>query len=255
MVYSVTRSPVKGPRNSASVSNCQNCSRQESLLGRPPRMPTPLVGGKLVKLATVFLAPLVALLLFLPAPAYAASVVTLQQADAPPPAPTPEAKPEPKPEAKPETKPGPAPEAAAEPPAEHSLEPTAQPTADPTAEPTEEPTAEPTPEPTPEPDASNPIVDLHATAGRLRGRVEIGWSIAPDQGGGTVFVVERSTNGGSWRPVKACFVPFDGEAKSYGCTDSRLSSGTTYAYRVCLTGKPTSCSNASPSEPVSVKAP
>ncbi|MFN8467574.1 MAG: hypothetical protein U0X20_18585 [Caldilineaceae bacterium] len=70
-----------------------------------------------------------------------------------------------------------------------------------------------------------------------------------------MFVVERSTNGGSWRPVKACFVPFDGEAKSYGCTDSRLSSGTTYAYRVCLTSKPTSCSNAAPTEPVSVKAP
>ena len=217
-----------------------------------------------MKLATVFFTPLVALLLLLlPAPAYAASVVTLQQADAPPPAPTPEIKPEPKSEAKSEAKPGTALETPAEPPAEPTVEPTAEPTVEPTAEPTAEPTVEPTPEPTVEPtleptpelEASTSITDLHATAGRLRGRVEIGWSIASEQDGGTVFVVERSTNGGSWRPVKACFVPFDGEAKSYGCTDSRLSSGTTYAYRVCLTSKPTSCSNASPTEPVSVKAP
>jgi hypothetical protein len=217
-----------------------------------------------VKLATVFFIPLVALLLLLlPAPAYAASLVTLQQADAPPPAPTPEIKPEPKSEAKSEAKPGTALETPAEPPAELTVEPTAEPTVEPTAEPTAEPTVEPTLEPTVEPtveptpelEASTSITDLHATAGRLRGRVEIGWSIASEQDGGTVFVVERSTNGGSWRPVKACFVPFDGEAKSYGCTDSRLSSGTTYAYRVCLTSKPTSCSNASPTEPVSVKAP
>ncbi len=217
-----------------------------------------------MKLATVFFTPLVALLLLLlPAPAYAASLVTLQQADAPPPAPTPEIKPEPKSEAKSEAKPGTALETPAEPPAEPTVEPTAEPTVEPTAEPTAEPTVEPTLEPTVEPtveptpelEASTSITDLHATAGRLRGRVEIGWSIASEQDGGTVFVVERSTNGGSWRPVKACFVPFDGEAKSYGCTDSRLSSGTTYAYRVCLTSKPTSCSNASPTEPVSVKAP
>ena len=213
-----------------------------------------------MKLATVFFIPLVALLLLLlPAPAYAASVVTLQQADAPPPAPTPEIKPEPKSEAKPgtalETPAEPPAELTVEPTAEPTVEPTAEPTAEPTVEPTLEPTVEPTVEPTPELEASTSITDLHATAGRLRGRVEIGWSIASEQDGGTVFVVERSTNGGSWRPVKACFVPFDGEAKSYGCTDSRLSSGTTYAYRVCLTSKPTSCSNASPTEPVSVKAP
>ena len=55
MVYSVTKLPVNGPRNSASVSNCRNCRRQENLLGCPARWPAPVVGGKRVKLATVFL--------------------------------------------------------------------------------------------------------------------------------------------------------------------------------------------------------
>jgi hypothetical protein len=178
-----------------------------------------------VKSATLILAPLVALLLLLlPAPASAFSPTASQQADAPPPAPTPETR----------------------------LEPTPEPTAEPTAL----PIAEPTEEPTPTPEASTPVSDLHATAGRLRGRVEIGWSVAsaPDQAG-TVFVVERSTNGSSWRPVKACYVQYDRDASGFGCTDSRLASGATYAYRVCLTGKATSCSNALTTEPVSVKAP
>lgn len=88
--------------------------------------------------------------------------------------------------------------------------------------------------------------------------MDIGWGVADsaEQAGGTVFVVERSTNGSSWRPVKACYVPYDGDTQQeYGCTDSRLSSGATYAYRVCLTGKATSCSNALTTDPVSVKAP
>ncbi len=182
-----------------------------------------------MKSATVFLAPLVALLLLLlPAPASAFAPATLQQADAPPPAPTPETR----------------------------LEATPEPTAESSVPPTAELKAEQTEEPSPEPQASTPITDLHATAGRLRGRVEIGWSVvsAPDQGG-AVFVVERSTNGSSWRPVKACYVGYDRAGKSYGCTDSRLASGATYAYRACLAGKATSCSNAVTTDPVSVKAP
>ncbi len=177
-----------------------------------------------MKSATLFLAPLVALLLLLlPAPASAFSPTALQQADAPLPSPTPETR----------------------------LESTPEPTAEPTAR-----QRRANEEPTPTPEASTPISDLHATAGRLRGRVEIGWSVAsaPDQAG-TVFVVERSTNGSSWRPVKACYVQYDRDAGGFGCTDSRLASGATYAYRVCLTGKATSCSNALTTDPVSVKAP
>ncbi len=98
------------------------------------------------------------------------------------------------------------------------------------------------------------IVDLHATAARLRGRVELGWSVA-EAGSEGLFVVERSTNGSSWRPVKACTQPLAEDETDYGCTDTRLTSGTTYAYRVCITTKGTTCSNASPSHPVTVKAP
>jgi hypothetical protein len=117
--------------------------------------------------------------------------------------------------------------------------------------------------PTPAVEQAGAIVDLHATAGRLRGRVELGWSIAPPAEetaeavdlAGSVFVVERSTNGSSWRPVKACYLPWEGETATYACTDMRLASGTTYAYRVCLAARPTTCSNALTTEAVAVKAP
>jgi hypothetical protein len=141
---------------------------------------------------------------------------------------------------------------------------------EPTLEPTPEPTLEPTPVPAPVPveevedEAPNAVTDLHATAGRLRGRVELGWRfVIPARDGDeqsalgddSVFVVERSTNGGSWRPVKVCYQPLDPEADTYSCTDSRLTSGATYAYRVCLASRPTTCSNALPTDPVAVKAP
>lgn len=116
------------------------------------------------------------------------------------------------------------------------------------------PTEAPTEAPTEEGTDSSGIVDLHATAGRLRGRVELSWSVN-DQANEGVFVVERSTNGSSWRPVKACSQHYDPDQADYSCTDTRLTSGTTYAYRVCLAAKGTTCSSASPSQPVTLKAP
>lgn len=101
---------------------------------------------------------------------------------------------------------------------------------------------------------SSGIVDVRATAARLRGRVELAWRV-DDQAHAGFFVVERSTNSGSWRPVKACGVRYDPTQTDYGCTDARLISGTTYAYRICTVAKGTTCSNASPSEAVTVKAP
>jgi hypothetical protein len=162
-----------------------------------------------LKLAAVFLAPLVALLIALPAPAVAAPLPSVQQTDQNDEAPA---------------------------------------------------------TPAPAVEEVNPIVDLHATAGRLRGRVELGWNfVTPEPGGedtadtadwkGSVFVVERSTNGSSWRPVKGCYLSLDAAATAYACTDVRLASGTTYAYRVCLASKPATCSNALTAGPVLVKAP
>lgn len=109
-------------------------------------------------------------------------------------------------------------------------------------------------EPAAEGEDASGITELHATAARLRGRVELSWSVN-DQASEGMFVVERSTNGSSWRPVKACSQRFDAAQTDYGCTDTRLTSGTTYAYRVCITEKGATCSNASPSQPVTVKAP
>ena len=103
-------------------------------------------------------------------------------------------------------------------------------------------------------DAGSGVADLHATAARLRGRVELSWRAGDGAPAGN-FVVERSTNGSSWRPVKACSTKFDPEQSDYGCTDTRLTSGTTYTYRVCLTDKGSTCANVTPSEPVTVKAP
>ncbi len=209
MVYSVARLPVIGPRTSASMPYCNKPCKQGILPCSSLQTPALAVGGKSVKLATVFLASLVALLLVLPVPVAAAPLTPLRQTDQ---------------------------------------------------------TGETPATPTPEVAEASSIIDLHATAGRLRGRIELGWSVlspadSPDAAvpasmpGGSVFVVERSTNGSSWRPVKACYLPFDGEAEAYACTDARLASGTTYAYRVCLAGKPTTCSNAVTTSPISVKAP
>lgn len=122
----------------------------------------------------------------------------------------------------------------------------------------EAPTADDDTEEEPQAEEISGIADLHVTAARLRGRVELGWRVGEEaiesglEGG---FVVERSTNGGTWRAVKACAMHFDPDQAEYGCTDSRLTSGTTYAYRVCITAKGSTCANAVPSQPVTVKAP
>jgi hypothetical protein len=67
--------------------------------------------------------------------------------------------------------------------------------------------------------------------------------------------VERSTNGSSWRSVAACNIGFDEGAADYGCTDSGLRSGTTYAYRACIVARGTACTAATATRTVSVKAP
>ena len=108
--------------------------------------------------------------------------------------------------------------------------------------------------PTEEAEDDSGIVNLHATASRLRGRIELGWSVNDEEHSGN-FVVERSINGGSWRPIKVCSVRFDSDQTDYDCTDRQLISGATYAYRVCLTTKGFTCSSVTPSQPVTVKAP
>jgi hypothetical protein len=98
------------------------------------------------------------------------------------------------------------------------------------------------------------IEDFRAMPARKRGRIELKWHYEGRPIAGA-FVVERSTNGSSWRSVAACNIGFDEGTADYGCTDSGLRSGTTYAYRACIVARGTACTAATATRTVSVKAP
>ena len=105
-----------------------------------------------------------------------------------------------------------------------------------------------------EPQSSAPIEDFRAMPARKRGRIELNWQYNGRPFSGT-FVVERSTNGSSWRSVAACNIGYDENSADYGCTDSSLRSGATYAYRACIVARGTACTGATATRTVSVKAP
>ena len=98
------------------------------------------------------------------------------------------------------------------------------------------------------------ITDFRALPARKRGRIELSWQYTGRATGGA-FVVERSTNGSSWRSVAACNIDLEAEISDYGCTDTGLRSGTTYAYRACAVTRGTACASATATRTVSVKAP
>ena len=81
--------------------------------------------------------------------------------------------------------------------------------------------------------SSAQIEDFRAIPARKRGRIELNWQYSGRPFSGA-FVVERSTNGSSWRSVAACNIGYDENSAGYGCTDSSLRSGATYAYRACM---------------------
>lgn len=76
------------------------------------------------------------------------------------------------------------------------------------------------------------FVDFWATPGTLRGSIDLYWTYA---GGAfpTTFLVERSINQTTWTPVAACSLSYS-RLGDYSCTDSRLVSGRTYYYRICI---------------------
>lgn len=98
------------------------------------------------------------------------------------------------------------------------------------------------------------ITDLRAIPARKRGRIELSWHYTGRPFAGA-FVVERSTNGSSWRSVSACNIAFEEDVAAYGCTDASLRSGATYAYRACAVTRGTACTAAIATRAVSVKAP
>ena len=102
--------------------------------------------------------------------------------------------------------------------------------------------------------APGSIVDFRAVPARLRGRIDVSWKYTGRSFAGA-FVVERSTNGGAWRSVAACVIAHNAQKSTYTCTDTYLTSGTTYAYRACITAKGASCSSSASTKPVNVKAP
>lgn len=80
---------------------------------------------------------------------------------------------------------------------------------------------------------STPAITLTATAGDARGQVDLRWSYAGRAFRGT-FLAERSTNRTTWTPVTGCSLSYSMRTTSYICTDTRLSSGRAYYYRVCI---------------------
>ena len=98
------------------------------------------------------------------------------------------------------------------------------------------------------------IEDFRVMPARKRGRIELNWSYSGRPFTGS-FVGERSTNGSSWRSVGACNIAYDENNADYGCTDSNLRSGATYAYRACIVARGTACTAATATRTVSVKAP
>lgn len=77
------------------------------------------------------------------------------------------------------------------------------------------------------------ITTFTATAGEVRGDIDLGWNYGGKAFRGT-FLVERSTNRTTWTPVTGCSLSYSTRTKSYACTDSKLTSGRGYYYRVCI---------------------
>ena len=67
--------------------------------------------------------------------------------------------------------------------------------------------------------------------------------------------MERSANGGAWRFVADCSLPFAADTELYRCRDTALYSGSTYAYRICIAAEVASCAGASVVESEPIKAP
>lgn len=103
--------------------------------------------------------------------------------------------------------------------------------------------------------SASSVTNFRATASRVRGRIDLSWYYTGRSFTG-YFVVERSTNGSTWRSVSACTLKYNGNAKTpYTCMDTGLASGTSYSYRACILTKGTACSSASATKAVTVKAP
>ncbi|MCS6825728.1 MAG: hypothetical protein NZ553_03855 [Caldilinea sp.] len=98
------------------------------------------------------------------------------------------------------------------------------------------------------------IVDFIASPLRLRGQIQLTWRYVGEPFEGN-FLVERSVNGGVWRVVSSCNLPYESDAERYRCLETGLASGSTYAYRICVVESETTCADRGFVESAAVKAP
>ena len=77
------------------------------------------------------------------------------------------------------------------------------------------------------------ITTFTTTAGDTRGDVDLRWNYGGKAFRST-FLAERSTNRTTWTPVTGCGLSYSTRTTSYACTDSKLTSGRGYYYRVCI---------------------
>ncbi|MFM7172731.1 MAG: hypothetical protein ACKO4U_06820 [Caldilinea sp.] len=108
---------------------------------------------------------------------------------------------------------------------------------------------------TPTPAAALDLLDAFvAVPARRRGQVDLSWLYSgPTQA--AFFVVERSADGGIWRPVDSCRTPVTAESSRYRCADTELASGSTYTYQLCIVARQLSCADAPTLAAEPVKAP
>ena len=96
---------------------------------------------------------------------------------------------------------------------------------------------------------------LKATPSRTKGQIDLSWTCTSRSLRGT-FLVENSPNSKTWANIKACTLPVSSKA-SYKCSDTKLKSGSTYYYRLCLVSstKTTKCGTTDVTAAVKAKAP
>jgi hypothetical protein len=96
---------------------------------------------------------------------------------------------------------------------------------------------------------------LKATPSKTKGQIDLSWTCTSRSLRGT-FLVENSTNSKTWANVKDCTQSASSKT-SYKCADTKLTSKSTYYYRLCVvsSAKTTKCGTTDVTAAVKAKAP
>jgi hypothetical protein len=93
--------------------------------------------------------------------------------------------------------------------------------------------------------------EFKASPSRTRGRVDLSWRYTGSAFKGS-FLVQRSSDGRTWRAVTAC--TRSASSSTYTCSDTGLTSGRTYYYRACASTGST-CGSSAVTPPLNAIAP